>query len=80
MGIRWRHLTARDFFIQSFCSETDTRIFANAGRLWNVSIVYMFMKFYFLPNENSNEVSFLIRELPVAIFNRSLSVHIRYCF
>ena len=77
-------LAAIDFFIQSFCNERDTfAYFAKAGRLWNVSVAYILptafnesvqlMKFYFLPNENSNEDSFLMRELPFAIFNRSLS-------
>ena len=38
------------------------------------------MRFYFLPNENLNEDLFLIREIPLAMFNKSFSVHIRYCF
>ena len=41
---------------------------------------YNWWNFIFLPNENSNEDSFLIRELLFAIFNRSLSVQIRYRF
>ena len=58
MGIRWHHVTALDFFIQSFCNETDIlAYFAKAGPLWNVSVVHIFpiafnvfaqlMKFYF---------------------------------
>ena len=79
------------FFIQRFCNETEIfAYFAKAERLWNISVVYIFpiafnvflqlMKFYFFTKLNSNEGSFLIRELPFAIFNRSLSVHIRYRF
>ena len=82
MGICWDHVTALDFFIQSLCKKTDIFAdFAKAGRLLNVSVVYIFsiafnvfvrlMKFYFfLPNKNSNEDSFLIRELTFAIFNK----------
>ena len=73
------------FFIQSFCDEKDVFTnFVKAGRLRNVSVVYILpivfdvfiklMKFYqmkiqifFLPNENSNEDSFSIREFPFSI-------------
>ena len=41
---------------------------------------YNWWNFIFLPNENSNADLFLIIELPFAMFNRSLSFHIRYCF
>ena len=58
MEIRWHHVTALDFFIQSFCNEADIfAYFAKTGWLWNISVVYIFpiafnvfvqlMKFYF---------------------------------
>ena len=79
MGIRCHHVTALDFFIQRFCNKTDVFAYlAKAGRLLNVSVAYVFpiafnvfvqlMKLYFF------------RELPFAIFNRPLRVHIRYRF
>ena len=43
MGIRWHHVTALGFFIQSLSNKTDIfAYFAKAGRLWNVSVVYIF--------------------------------------
>ena len=42
MGSRWHHVTALDFFVQSFCNETDIfAYFAKAGQLRNVSVVYI---------------------------------------
>ena len=71
------------FLFKAFATKETLAYFAKAGRLWNVSVAYILptafnesvqlMKFYFLPNENSNEDSLLMRELPFAIFNRSLS-------